>query len=124
MVSSVFACTVKGCTSAATGDGHARCRAHLESWLKSDTGKSRLDLVPPRALLEVGRVLGHGAAKYGAHNWKQCTDGQRYVAAAMRHVMAYQSGEQRDAESGRLALAHAVASLLFVLELDMEANPQ
>ena len=35
----------------------------------------------------------------------------------MRHINAYQRGEAADLESGKSHLAHAVCSLMFVLEL-------
>lgn len=94
---------------------------------KLDSGKPRPDLLPPNATLEVSRVLAFGAAKYGASNWNQAEleDGRaRYVAAAMRHVLAYQCGEQIDDESGLNHLAHAVTSLLFVLERDIVEGGQ
>lgn len=85
---------------------------------KADAGKSIVGAVPPRALLAVGRVLAHGASKYGRDNWRNVDDVRRYHDAALRHVMQYLSGERTDAESGESHLAHAVCSLLFVLDID------
>ena len=87
------------------------------SGTKHDDGKPRMDLVPPLALLEVGHVMRYGAEKYSAHNWRAGIDGSRYVAA-VRHLLAYNSGENTDAESGLPPLAHAVACCLMLMETD------
>lgn len=89
----------------------------LGEFVKHDGTKPRTDLLPPRALLAVSRVLTLGAAKYGAYNWKKCPDPARLVAASLRHILAHMTGEERDPESGESHLAHAVCSLLFLLEL-------
>lgn len=31
---------------------------------------TRLDLIPPSAILEIGKILNKGAAKYGVDNWR------------------------------------------------------
>jgi hypothetical protein len=36
---------------------------------KFDAGKPAYDLIPPEFLDGLAEVLGHGAEKYGAHNW-------------------------------------------------------
>lgn len=84
---------------------------------KSDSKKSRLDLVPPEALELVGFVLGNGARKYAPENWRKCPDHKRFVAAMLRHVVKYMQGEFTDRESGLLHLAHAATSALIALDL-------
>lgn len=92
--------------------------ALLEKGLKFDTGKPRLELLPPAAIEAVGRVLAFGAKKYAPGNWVHVEDGQnRYLAACLRHVFAYMRGEENDSESGEHHLAHAACCLLFILEL-------
>lgn len=84
---------------------------------KYDSGKPALGLLPPKATLEVGKVLGYGADKYSPDGWKTLDKlDDRYRAAALRHIMADLSGESLDPESGLPHLAHAVTSLMFVLE--------
>src|SRR3990167_5686708 len=90
------------------------------SFVKHDSGKPRPELLPPRALEEVAFVLAAGAAKYGPDNWHKCEDTSRYIGAALRHVLAYQKGEKIDEETQRAHLAPAVASLCFVLELELK----
>lgn len=85
---------------------------------KHDSGKPLMGAVPPNALLAVARVLTFGAEKYGRDNWRQVESAEtRYMDAALRHLNAYQRGEAVDQESGESHLAHAVCSLMFVLEL-------
>lgn len=89
---------------------------------KDDAQKPRYDLIPPHAELELAHVLTMGAEKYGPNNWHQGgpESNPRYIAAAQRHIAAYRRGETHDPESGRHHLAHAVASLMFVLEFEAE----
>jgi hypothetical protein len=87
---------------------------------KADAGKPRMSLLPPRALMAVGRVLTFGADRYGPDNWRHVDDRRRYVDAAMRHLLAMMAGEENDPDSGENHLAHLVCSALFLLELDEE----
>lgn len=85
--------------------------------VKADGEKSRPDLLPLKALQDVIDVLGYGAKKYSADNWKKVPDARRrYYAACLRHVFAWWQGEERDPESGLPHLAHACCCLLFILE--------
>ena len=90
---------------------------------KFDQGKPATHLLPPKALLCVAEVLGYGAVKYGEHNWRAVPEARkRYIAAALRHLLTDMTGEQPlDPESGIPHIAHAIASLLFILEMDIEA---
>lgn len=85
---------------------------------KHDSGKPLMGAVPPNALLAVAKVLTFGAEKYGRDNWRQVENAEtRYLDAALRHINAYQRGEAVDPESGESHMAHAVCSLMFMLEL-------
>ncbi len=87
------------------------------SGTKHDSGKPRLDLIPPHMEAEVGRVLAFGAEKYGAENWRQLDNlRSRYIAAAKRHINEIQRGSMLDAESGLSHAAHAVCCLMFLGE--------
>lgn len=94
----------------------------MSDFKKQDQHKPRLDLLPPRATVELGHVLTMGAEKYGPDNWRKggTESIPRYIAAGLRHVFAYMGGETHDQESGRHHLVHAVASLMFVVELEGE----
>ena len=77
--------------------------------------KSRIDLVPPEALNDVGKVLAFGRAKHGENTWLEVSS-EDHMAAAMRHVNAHQRGIYLDAESQLPHLAHAVCRLMFIVE--------
>jgi hypothetical protein len=92
----------------------------IEVGRKNDSKKIRLSLVPWNAMRVVVRVLEHGAREYGVDNWRRVPDGpRRYGDAAGRHLVAWWCGEVFDPDTGLHHLAHAVASLLFVLALEM-----
>ena len=89
--------------------------------LKFDSEKPRMDLLPPKAIFEVAKVLGFGAEKYGPENWRLLDNLQgRYTAGALRHIFAHMDGETLDVESGLSHLAHAICCLLFKLEIELE----
>ena len=89
--------------------------------LKFDSEKPRMDLLPPKAIVEVAKVLGFGAEKYGPENWRLLDNLQgRYTAGALRHIFAHMDGEELDPESGTSHLAHALCCLLFKLEIELE----
>lgn len=95
-----------------------------EGGIKPDAGKPRTDLLPPRAVLAVARVLGWGAAKRGDDNWRTVVRAERrYVGAALRHVLAWLMGERIDSETQQPHLACAATSLLFSLDLE-EGGPR
>jgi hypothetical protein len=86
---------------------------------KDDKGKPRMDLLPARALLDIGAVLAYGAERYGAENWRLVENArERYLAAALRHVFRWKLGEAADPESGLSHLAHAATNLMFMLEVE------
>lgn len=88
---------------------------------KFDSGKPEYGLIPPHALDEMVKVLTIGAQKYDRENWRYVKDGKRrYFDAAQRHLWAWRRGEDLDPESGIHHLAHAMANLFFLYEIDEE----
>lgn len=83
--------------------------------IKNDAGKVRLELLPVRALEEVGKVLTLGAAKYADDNWRKGMSWRRCLGAGIRHTFSFLRGENLDPETGLCHLAHATCCLLFVL---------
>ena len=61
---------------------------HADDAIKKDSEKVRLDLLPVRPLLEVGRVLTFGAKKYEPRNWEKGFSWSRPYAATLRHLFA------------------------------------
>lgn len=87
---------------------------------KADTGKPRWHLLPYAAIEEVVYVLTAGAEKYDDDNWRHVPQAKdRYFSAAMRHLVAWKLGEERDPETELSHLAHAVCCLLFLLTKDL-----
>ena len=84
--------------------------------LKYDDGKPRLDLVPPEAVMALGRVLTYGAEKYAPNSWRG-VEPERYVAALLRHLMAYQMGETHDPESEMPHTWHVLTNAAFLVAL-------
>lgn len=82
--------------------------------IKNDDGKPALDLIPREALEGLGRVLAFGAKKYSAGNWAKGIEYSRLIAAAIRHISAYASGEDTDPESGLSHVHHALCNLAFL----------
>lgn len=92
---------------------------------KFDSAKPDPTLLPPRALLSVVRVLTKGAEKYDRDNWQIVPGARtRYLAAALRHTLAYLGGEKIDPELGENHLACAACSLLFLLGFDEGDSPE
>ena len=93
----------------------------VEQAKKFDDGKPRMDIVLGINGLDlVGQVFTHGAKKYGDFNWRRgdLAFRGRMLAACMRHLMRYATGEKLDKESGLPHLAHAISNLLMILDLE------
>jgi hypothetical protein len=86
--------------------------------LKFDTDKLPLNLLSTEAMNQTAAVLAFGAQKYAAHNWRAGFAWSRPLAAAMRHITAFNDGEDCDPESGLSHLAHAACCIMFLLEFE------
>jgi hypothetical protein len=84
--------------------------------IKHDTQKVRLDLLSPIAITEIGKVLTFGAEKYADHNWRNGFKWSRLLGAALRHLMAFMGGQDKDPETNLSHLAHAGCCIMFLLE--------
>jgi hypothetical protein len=82
---------------------------------KNDDGKSRVDLVDPEFITEIGYILRMGAEKYEEFNWIKGMAWSRPTAALFRHLGAWQRGEELDPESGFSHLAHVAANVMFLM---------
>mgnify|MGYP001603291970 CR=1 FL=1 len=81
---------------------------------KYDADKLRFELIPPAALAELAFVYTIGAKKYADWNWLKGMRWNRVYGALMRHLIAWQQGEQSDKDDGQLHLA-SVAWCAFTL---------
>jgi len=93
---------------------------------KFDQGKLMVSLVEPRFILGVADILTHGAEKYGKNNWKEAKpeDIQRYKDALLRHLLAYNSGEVQDPDSGRPHLWHIACNVMFLDYFDSQEEEE
>ncbi len=82
---------------------------------KNDEGKIRVDLVHPAFIVEIARVMEHGAAKYGEWNWCKGFKWTRLYASTLRHLFAWFSNEDIDPDSGLTHLAHAAANIMMLM---------
>ena len=88
---------------------------------KFDNEKPKMYLLPPKAIVEVAKVLTFGAAKYDEDNWRYLEDAQnRYSGGALRHIFSHLDGELQDPETNLSHIAHAICCLMFKLELELE----
>lgn len=86
--------------------------------LKFDDDKLPLHLLSTEAMNQTAAVLKFGAIKYAEHNWRKGFAWSRPLAAAMRHITAFNAGENTDPESGLSHLAHAACCIMFLLEFE------
>lgn len=91
---------------------------NINKFIKYDSNKIRYDLVPPSAIRGMGEVLTQGLLKYPEHNWKNCDNKDRYIAALYRHLEAWRSGEINDPETNLHHLKHAMTNVAFLIDLD------
>lgn len=62
-------------------------------------------------------AMKDGANKYGPYNWRGTpVEASNYVAASQRHMTAWYDGEECASDSGISHIAHAIASLMILLD--------
>jgi hypothetical protein len=92
--------------------------------IKHDSGKCRVDLVPPDFIEAVGWILKYGAVDkpnpdgtkgYGDNNWRNGIKYSRVYGATLRHLFSFWNGKIIDRESGRPHLHHAACNLMFLI---------
>jgi hypothetical protein len=93
------------------GDVHSNERGTAARF---NTGKPAFDLVPLSALADCARVFDYGRAKYAEWNWAKGQPWSVPFACLMRHMAAWQAGEDLDPESGLPHLGHAMANLVML----------
>jgi hypothetical protein len=76
-----------------------------------NSGKPDYSLIPLCTLEDEARVWAYGAQKYATYNWTRGMAWSVPFACAMRHLAAWQRGEENDPESNLPHLAHAMCNL-------------
>lgn len=92
----------------------------MDSGVKYDKGKPRMELLSPSALQEIAKVMTHGAKKYGDYNWLGGMKHSRLYGAALRHITSHLDGEDLDEETGISHLAHAGCCLMMLLTYEIK----
>ena len=92
----------------------SRFKVVYEGGVKYDSGKLRMELIPPEAIEALAKVITYGANKYSDDNWKKVSK-DRYIGALMRHLNAYRKGELYDDESGLTHMAHILTNAAFLV---------
>lgn len=82
--------------------------------LRFNEGKTRFDLVHPDAHRDMVEILTMGANKYAARNWELGMEWSKVIASLKRHLNAVERGEDYDAESGKLHIAHVACNAHFL----------
>lgn len=86
--------------------------------VKNDQDKIRVDLLSSIALFKIAQVMTFGAKKYAAHNWRGGIAWSRVLGAALRHLLAYLGGQDKDPETGLSHLSHLGCCVMFLLEYE------
>ena len=87
--------------------------------IKADGEKLDWTLLDFKALSELVQVAQYGRDKYARDNWRHVPDApRRYLAACVRHLMAYASGERYDSETGLSHLGHVGWNVMALLALE------
>lgn len=90
----------------------------LGKGLRYDSGKVRLELVPPSLIWAVGRVLTEGAKKYADRNWELGMAYTKPYACLMRHMTKWFNREPNDHETNLSHLYHAAANIAMLIEYE------
>lgn len=76
---------------------------------KHDQEKVDLSILPREFLEQTALAFMHGEKKYGRGNYLNGLEWHRVIAALLRHIVAFSSGEDMDSESKLSHLAHVGA---------------
>ena len=82
--------------------------------IRHDKDKPRVSLISPNALLGLAKVMTHGSTKYEDYNWRKGLDWTRLIDATQRHLLAFTSGIDIDAESGMPHIDHVAANIMML----------
>ena len=88
-------------------------------------GYKKIDssLLPSIAMVHGAHAMMDGARKYGPYNWRDNAVLARvYIAAAVRHINMWASGEEVADDSDVHHLGHAIACLAILLDAQATGN--
>lgn len=93
--------------------------APVDGNLKNERGraKAQVQLFPPAGIILGSDAMVHGATKYGSYNWRSgSVELMTYLGAILRHTLALIDGQDFDEESGKLHLAHILATAAIIAD--------
>ncbi len=91
--------------------------------LKYDGEKPPMALLDSNYLEGVASVLGFGAKKYAAHNWRKGIHVSRLISSLYRHLGAINKGENIDPESGLPHVYHLGCNTMFLATM-LQQHPE
>jgi hypothetical protein len=98
---------------------------HCDKYLVSSGKYLRYDLFPFDVLQEIVEVLTFGEEKHvitkqgEGVTWRAGVPYSQRINKAMRHLIAFAFKKNKDEESGRHTLAHAIVQLMFLMGMDI-----
>ena len=97
-----------------------------EKDIKQTQSKLPLEKIDPIALETLAKIQAYGANKYkdtGGMSWKY-GNVDTYIGALLRHLLAYQKGEDIDPESKFTHLQHAFFNAYILIWLEEKENKE
>lgn len=87
--------------------------------LRYNSGKVKVELLPPEWELALGIVMTRGAEKYEMRNWERGMSWGTMLGCARRHMLRFALGERHDRDTGCHHLAMAAWNLLALMTYDI-----
>lgn len=83
---------------------------------RKNSGKLRMDLIPPEVETALAEVLTFGANKYEDRNWEKGLSWMEgTVGSLKRHLNAWIGGEDLDKESNLNHMKHVLTNAAFLV---------
>lgn len=86
----------------------------MHKGLRYNSNKLRYDLLHPKAVEGLVKVLTKGAVKYEPRNWELGMEWSSVVQSLERHLAAMKAGEDFDPETGELHIDHLQCNAHFL----------
>ena len=86
----------------------------MHKGLRYNSNKLRYDLLHPKAIEGLVKVLTKGAVKYEPRNWELGMEWSSVIQSLERHLAAMKAGEDFDPETGELHIDHLQCNAHFL----------